>query len=103
MAGVSRAVLCRNLTIVEGRANVHHNPVEPRVPAERQPGPGGRTGQARVHQSRGKPVHVLMSIEEYRRITGKGKKIADLLALPGSEDIELEIPKLGELPAGDLC
>jgi prevent-host-death family protein len=53
--------------------------------------------------SRGKPVHVLLSIEEYRRLAGKQKKIADLLALPGSEDIELELPKRDELPrAADL-
>jgi prevent-host-death family protein len=53
--------------------------------------------------SRGKPVHVLLSIEEYRRITGKKQNIADLLALPGSEDFELELPKRDELPrAADL-
>ena len=53
--------------------------------------------------SRGKPVHVLLSIEEYRRITGKRQNIADLLAMPGGEDIELELPKRDELPrAADL-
>jgi prevent-host-death family protein len=53
--------------------------------------------------SRGRPMHVLLSIEEYRRITGKQQKIADLLAMPGVEDIELELPKRGELPrAADL-
>jgi prevent-host-death family protein len=48
--------------------------------------------------SRGRPVHVLLSIEEYRRITGKRQNIADLLAMPGIADIELEIPKIDELP-----
>jgi prevent-host-death family protein len=48
--------------------------------------------------SRGKPVNVLLSIEEYRRITGKKQNIADLLYMPGAEDIEFEIPKLDELP-----
>ncbi len=48
--------------------------------------------------SRGKPAHVLLSIEEYRRLTGKQQKIGDLLAMPGIADIELEIPKLDELP-----
>jgi prevent-host-death family protein len=52
--------------------------------------------------SRGKAVHVLLSIDEYRRITGKKQNIAELLALPGSEDFEFEIPKMGELPAADL-
>lgn len=41
---------------------------------------------------RGHPAHVLLSIEDYRRITGGRQKIADLLAMPGIEDIDLEIP-----------
>lgn len=41
---------------------------------------------------RGRPAHVLLSIEEYRRLTGGVQKIADLLAMPGAEDIELELP-----------
>jgi prevent-host-death family protein len=47
---------------------------------------------------RGKPAHVLLSIEEYRRITGGHQKIADLLAMPGIEDLELEIPQLRDTP-----
>lgn len=43
---------------------------------------------------RGKPAHVLLSIEEYQRLTGGRQKIADLLAMPGIEDIELEIPSM---------
>jgi len=43
---------------------------------------------------RGRPAHVLLTIEEYQRITGGQQKIADLLALPGIEDVELEIPSL---------
>lgn len=41
---------------------------------------------------RGKPAHVLLSIEEYQRLTGKRRNIADLLAMPGLSNIELEIP-----------
>ena len=48
--------------------------------------------------SGGVPVHVLLTIEEYRRITGDKKNIADLLAMPGVADIELEIPRCTELP-----
>jgi prevent-host-death family protein len=47
---------------------------------------------------RGRPAHVLLTFEEYRRITGGGRKIADLLAMPGVEDAELEIPGRDELP-----
>lgn len=47
---------------------------------------------------RGRPAHVLLSIEEYLRLTGGQQKIADLLAMPGVEDIELEVPQMRDLP-----
>jgi prevent-host-death family protein len=43
---------------------------------------------------RGKPAHVLLSIEEYRRLTGGHRKIADALAMPGAEDIEFDPPRI---------
>jgi prevent-host-death family protein len=43
---------------------------------------------------RGRPSHVLLSIEEYRRITGGHRKIADALAMPGVADIEFEPPRI---------
>ena len=43
---------------------------------------------------RGRPAHVLLSIEEYRRLAGKRENIADLLAMSGVEDVEFEIPIL---------
>ena len=46
---------------------------------------------------RGKPAHVLMSMALYQRLTGSQQKIADLLAMPGTEDIELQIPRWNEL------
>jgi prevent-host-death family protein len=42
---------------------------------------------------RGRPSHVLLTFEEYRRITGGRARIADLLAMPGVENVELEIPR----------
>lgn len=45
---------------------------------------------------RGKPSHVLLSIKEYRRLTGANRKIADALAMPGVADIELDIPPRSE-------
>ncbi|TCU14676.1 type II toxin-antitoxin system prevent-host-death family antitoxin [Rhizobium sullae] len=42
--------------------------------------------------NRGKTTQVLLSIEDYHRLTGKRRNIADLLAMPGHEDIDLEIP-----------
>jgi prevent-host-death family protein len=43
---------------------------------------------------RGKPAHVLLTIEEYRKITGKQKNLAKLLAMPGGEHIEFEPVRL---------
>lgn len=41
---------------------------------------------------RGRPAHVLLNIEEYRRLAASVHKISDLLAMPGVEEIEFEIP-----------
>jgi prevent-host-death family protein len=43
---------------------------------------------------RGRPAHVLMSMELYQRLTGNQGKIADLLAMPGGADADFEIPPL---------
>lgn len=43
---------------------------------------------------RGKPAHVLLTFDEYKKITRRRTKIADMLAMPGIEDIELELPSL---------
>jgi prevent-host-death family protein len=47
---------------------------------------------------RGRPAHVLLSFEEYQRLTGNRASIADLLAMPGAESLELEVPPLRDLP-----
>lgn len=46
---------------------------------------------------RGRPAHVLLTFEAYKQLTGGHTKIADLLAMPGIEDLELEIPPLRDL------
>jgi prevent-host-death family protein len=47
--------------------------------------------------NRGKPTHVVMSIEEYERIQGRPKSILDTLRQPGGPeyDFEFEPPRLG--------
>jgi prevent-host-death family protein len=40
----------------------------------------------------GEPAHVLLSIEEYRRITGAKRNLVEALSMPGLSDIELDIP-----------
>ncbi len=43
------------------------------------------------------PAHVLRSIEEYRRITGRPRSIIDTLAMPRLSDIESQLPRSREL------
>jgi prevent-host-death family protein len=45
---------------------------------------------------RGRPAHVLLTIEEYRKITGKRENILDLLAMPAAAEIEFEPPRLSD-------
>ncbi len=46
---------------------------------------------------RGKPAHVLLSIEDYQRITGKHRSIVDALSMSGLADIEFDLPRSREL------
>lgn len=43
---------------------------------------------------RGRPAHVLLTIEEYQRVTHSQTSIVDLLAMPGVADIDFEPPRL---------
>jgi prevent-host-death family protein len=43
---------------------------------------------------RGRPSHVLLTVEEYQRITGGEKSVVDLLAMPAAAEIEFEPPRL---------
>ena len=43
---------------------------------------------------RGRPAHVLMSFEEYQRLTKQRRNIADALAMPGIVDIEFVPPRV---------
>lgn len=43
---------------------------------------------------RGKPAHVLLSIEAYRRLTGRRRNIADAVAMSGVEDIAFDPPRV---------
>ncbi|SJM91055.1 Prevent-host-death protein [Crenothrix polyspora] len=45
---------------------------------------------------RGHPSHVLLTIEDYQRITDKQKSIVELLAMPDAADIDFEPPRLNK-------
>jgi hypothetical protein len=46
---------------------------------------------------RGRPAHVLLSIDEYRRLTGGSGNIAEMLAMAGAEDIVFEAPRADDI------
>jgi len=39
---------------------------------------------------RGRPAHVLLSIEDYQRLTGQRRSLVDALAMPGLSDIAFD-------------
>lgn len=52
---------------------------------------------------RGRPAHVLLTIEDYQRLVEVAANIIDLLALPGADAVELEVSKISGLyRAADL-
>ncbi len=48
--------------------------------------------------NRGKPAQVLLSIEEYQRITGQRRSIVAALSMPGLSEIELAPPRSRDMP-----
>ena len=44
---------------------------------------------------RGRPTHVLMSIENFRHLTGQTETIVDLLAMPGPVEVDIDQPRPG--------
>ena len=46
---------------------------------------------------RGRPAHVLLSIADYQKLTRPSGSIADLLCMPGIEDIDLDATRAGKL------
>ena len=45
---------------------------------------------------RGRPAHVLLTIEEYQKVTRSQASIVDLLAMPGVADIDFTPSRLGD-------
>ena len=66
-----------------------HHAIEPGVQSGHQPSQKGGLKWPRFHHDRGKPAHVLLSIEDYQRIAGERRNIADLLAMSGLSELEL--------------
>ena len=48
--------------------------------------------------NRGRTAHVLLSFEEYQRMTGGRRSLVEALSMPGLADIDLEIRHTKDLP-----
>jgi prevent-host-death family protein len=52
---------------------------------------------------RGRPAHVLLTFAEFKKLTSQRAKIANLLAMPGVEDVDLPVVRNEDLAqAADL-
>lgn len=45
---------------------------------------------------RGRPSHVLLSFEEYRKLTGAGRSLLDIVAQDVDDDIDFDPPRMGD-------
>jgi prevent-host-death family protein len=59
----------------------------------------GRAKQAALNgpvfiTDRGEPAHVLLTIEEYRKLAGPSRNLAEMLACPEAASIDFEPEKL---------
>lgn len=68
----------------------HHHDFQPRIQSgHRWCQKAARNGPV-IITNRGKPVHVLLSIEASQKLTGLNANIVDLLRTPEAADIEFE-------------
>jgi prevent-host-death family protein len=45
---------------------------------------------------RGRPAHVLLTIEDYQRLTGSNMSLAEALAQQGEADFDFDPPRVGD-------
>lgn len=79
----------------------HHNPIQPGTEARRDAGNEGHQERPVFITEGGELAYVLLSFEDYQRLTRQRRNIADALAMPGVAGIEGEPPcvTIGARPA----
>ena len=45
---------------------------------------------------RGRPSHVLLSFEDYRKLVGDGRSLLDIVAQDVDDDIDFDPPRMGD-------
>ena len=56
-----------------------------------------QTGPVLITEN-GRPTHVFLTYENYQRLSRVKGSVVELLALPGTEDIDLSIPTMKVFP-----
>ncbi len=51
-----------------------------------------------VITDRGRPSHVLMTYDEFQRLTGRRRNLVEALAMPGLSDIDFDPPRIEIAP-----
>ena len=51
---------------------------------------------------RGRPTHVLLTVEEYERLKGPRKTLAEVLYYPGAAEAELPLPERTVEPVREI-
>jgi prevent-host-death family protein len=69
-----------------------HHVLEPRIQPEYRPRQARRRHGPVIITDRGEPSYVLLRHDAYRRLTGGGPTIRELLDQSGLEDIEFDPP-----------
>jgi hypothetical protein len=55
-----------------------------------------RDGVLSLITDRGRPAHVLLTIEDYQRLTGGSMSLAEALAQPGAAGFDFAPPRIGD-------
>jgi hypothetical protein len=78
---------------IGGTDDLNHNE-QPGIQPGRQRCEKGRATRAGFHyRSRPASAHVLLTIEDYQRVTGGSMSLAEALAQPGDADFEFNPPR----------
>ena len=84
------------LLLWEGSRNGYHGHDQPGIqPASKQSQEGRFQGPVFI-TDRGRPAHVLLTIEDYQRISEKAASIVESLAMPEATSVEFEPSRLAD-------
>jgi hypothetical protein len=78
-----------------GGYNDHNHPDRPRIQSRYERRKKSGAAGARFITECGRPAHVLLTIEDYRRLAGGNMSLVEALAQPDGADFEFKPPRVG--------